>query len=150
MNQKKIRFGMVDIDTFRMEVPEGATCSEYDHGEQGKQIHIFYMVNEHEYRFTIDTNHPQGTAEEIAQELFAINGPLSIPEWCVSPYAIEESRCDGWVCGYGLMEGEGLRIHKVIFEQDAKIVTLTYSSPAAYFEAGLDVFEKIFKSFEIK
>lgn len=145
-----IRFGWVDVDNYRLVVPEGATYAEFDHGEQGKQIHVFFIAEDYKYRFTIDSQSEKKPAETRARELYAINAPLSIPEWRVLPYVLEESNSTGWGCGYGLMEGDGLRIQKIIFGQDVSIVTLTFSSPAAYFETGFDVFEKIARSFEIR
>lgn len=142
-----IRFGVVDINGFRFVIPEGSSYTEYDHGEQGKQIHVFFVVDEREYRFTIDVKKLSITAEEIVRDLFVINSPLSKPEWCVAPHRLGNSLIPGWACAYGLMEGEGLRIHKAVFEKGMQRVTLTYASSAASYEKGFEIFDKSMRSF---
>ena len=144
---KSILFGIVEHDDYRLAVPEGARYAEFDHGEQGKSVHFIYPVGEQEFRFTLTKSQENKKPEEIARDLFEINGPLSIPDWRVEPYPLQDSLNQGWACGYCLSEGAGLCIHKAFFKQGMEMVCLTFSAPANSFKKGFDVFENIIPSF---
>lgn len=143
----KNRFGVVDVDQFRFGIFEGATYTKHAHGEQGKQTHVFFMKDGHEFRFTIEAKIQSNTPQEIITGLYEINAPLSLPEWCVAPYALTDSLTEGWACTYGLMEGEGLRIHKAVFENGNERVTWTFSCPVSFYQDGYEIYEKCMRSF---
>jgi len=142
------RFKVVAVDQFRFRIFEGATYTKHDHGEQGKQIHVFFLRDNHEFRFTIEAKNQSNTPQEIITGLYEINAPLSLLEWCVPPYVLTDSLTEGWACAYGLMEGGGMRIHKAVFENDEERAIWTFSSPFSFYPNGYEIYEKCMQSFK--
>lgn len=141
------RFRVVSVDQFRFCIFEGATYTKHDHGELGKQIHVFFLRDNHEFRFTINAKIQSDSPKEIITGLYEINAPLSLLEWCVAPYALTNSLTEGWACAYGLMEGEGMRIHKAVFENDEEHAIWTFSCPYSFYQDGYEIYEKCLRSF---
>jgi hypothetical protein len=143
------RFGIVELKQYRFGICEGASYTEFDHGDLGKQIHVFFEKGDSEFRFTIDSKVQVDIPAEIVQELYEINAPLSLPDWCVAPYVLTNTLTEGWACAYGLMEGEGVRIHKAVFENGDERITWTFSCAVSLFESGFELYEKFLRSFTI-
>lgn len=148
MKKSIIQFNAV-LDCFRFAVPEETRFIRFDREKSDTLFHIFFPIEKNEYRFTIVHSHEEGTAEELVTQSYAINAPFSNPDWCITPCQLENAQLGGWACGYGLMEGECLRIYKVFFETGQAPVCLTFSAHPDNYEEGFSVFEKIVLSFSI-
>jgi len=147
MNKLNLTFN--EIEEFKLVLPEDSRYALFDNPVSGKSIHIYFKVSQIEFRFTITHAQDVSTPEELVNQVYAINGPLSIPEWRIPPYQFEDSKSVGWACSFGLMEGRGLRVLKIFFESEERPVCITFSSNPENYPLGIPVFDQIAKSFMI-
>ena len=137
------------IDHYLFDIPEESTYAQFHNEEDGMSLHVFFDVADNSFRFTIIESPDKQPPEELAKRSYSINSLFSSPEWLIPPTQLKDSKSEGWICGYGLMKGKGLRIVKVFFKRKEKPVCLTFSSSPESFLVGYQVFEQIAQSFVI-
>lgn len=143
----EIDLALVKIDPYSFIGPRNTRYVEFDHDGQGKTFHIFFVVDDREYKFSITSAREEGSPEDLANLYFSTNATHSLPSWVIPPYFLEESKTPGWVCGYGLMEGKCLRIMKTFFQISQEVVCLTFASQPEEYEGGSKFFHLINKTF---
>lgn len=145
----EIDLALVEIDPYSFICPRNTRYVEFDHNGQGKAIHVFVVVDEKEYKFSITPAREEGSPEDLANLYFLTNATHSLPSWNIPPYCLEGSKTPGWVCGFGLMEGKCLRIMKTFFQIGQEVICLTFVSQPEEYEAGAKCFHLINRTFTI-
>lgn len=143
------RFGMFRIDNMSMLLPENSRYNLFENPSKGKSIHVIFYVSGSECRFTIASVREQHKPQVLAEQAYSINLFDSVPAWCIPPKRLEGARTEAWACGYGIKNGEGLRIYKVFFEGSESPVCLTFSARPDSYKAGVEVFQEIARSFRV-
>jgi len=143
----EIDLALVEIDHYSFICPRNTRYAEFDHGSQGKTIHIFSVVGDLEYKYSITPAREEGSPEILANSDYTLNAPLSLPSWCIPPHALEGGKTPGSVCEYGLMEGKCLRIMKTFFQIGQEVVCLTFAMQLEEYEAGSKLFHLVNKTF---
>lgn len=142
-------FGIFNIDNLEFLLPEKSDFREFMNPVTGKTIHVYFRVSENEYRFTITLVKESQRLQELAEQAYSVNLFDSVPAWCIPPKRLEGARTEAWACGYGIKNGEGLRIYKVFFEGSESPVCLTFSARPDSYKAGVEVFQEIARSFRV-
>jgi hypothetical protein len=143
------RFGMFRIDNISMLLPENSRYNLFENPSKGKSIHVIFYVSGSEYRFTIASVKEQQKPQVLAEQAYLVNLIDSVPTWCIPPKRLEGARTEAWACGYGIKNGEGLRIYKIFFEGSESLVCLTFSAHPDSYNAGIEVFQEIARSFMV-